>query len=330
MLADNICEDEMENSVLKTPVVLIVFKRPETTRKVFELIRKARPSKLFVIADGPRANRLGEAEKCAETRAIIHQVDWDCEVFQNYSDINLGCGKRVSSGLDWVFEQVNEAIILEDDCLPHPTFFPFCEELLDRYRNDERISSISAQRFYNVQSNKDSYYFSRYPHCWGWATWKRAWKDYDFSLKCWENVKEKSLLNNILLDSKSVKNWEETIQAVYDGKIDTWDYQWTLSCWLQNSLSIHPCANLVTNIGFGLDATHTTANSKFEALPVKAMQFPLRHPSFIVRDIESDSYIQKEVFDIGWFHRLKNKLRVAFRSAFNEVNRNDVNRATSA
>jgi hypothetical protein len=311
----------MEKIVLKTPVVLIIFKRPETTRKVFESIREARPSKLFVIADGPRIDRPGEAERCVEAREIIHQVDWDCEVFKEYTDVNLGCGKRVFSGLDWVFKQVDDAIILEDDCIPHPTFFPFCDELLERYRNDERISSISAQRFYEVHSTQSSYYFSRYPHCWGWATWKRAWQHYDFSLKCWEEVKEKSLLQDILLDSNSVKRWEEILQSVYEGEIDTWDYQWTLSCWLQNSFSIHPCANLVKNIGFGADATHTVGNSKFESLSVKAMQFPLQHPLFMIRDVQSDAYIQKQIFDVSQMQKLKNKLRRTVRNIFPGVDR---------
>ena len=294
---------------METPIVLIIFKRPDTTEQVFNAIREIKPSKLLVIADGPRNSRPGEAEKCLAARAIIEQVDWDCEVLKNYSDINLGCGLRVSSGLDWVFKQVEEAIILEDDCVPHSTFFPFCEELLEKYRNDNRISSISAQRLYNVQSTTDSYYFSRYPHVWGWATWKRAWQQYDFSLKVWPEIKEKSLLSQILLDSNAASSWEEILQAAYDNHINIWDYQWTLSCWLQNSLSIHPRANLVTNIGFGLDATHTSENSMFEFLPITAMPFPLQHPAFMIRDIQSDAYIQKTVFDSSRMQALKKTLK---------------------
>jgi hypothetical protein len=295
---------------MNTPIVLIIFKRPETTKKVLEAIRQARPEMLFVIADGPRLDREGEAEKCAETRSIVDQIDWNCEVIKNYSDVNLGCGRRVSSGLDWVFSQVEEAIILEDDCLPHQTFFPFCEELLKLYRNDLSISSISAQNFYDINTDQKSYHFSRYPHVWGWATWKRAWQHYDFYLNDWIKNTEKTLLSSILTDSNAVRTWEEILQNVYDKKIDTWDYQWTFSCWLQNSLSIHPCTNLVMNIGFGVDATHTAnSNSPFASLPITAMQFPLQHPSSIIRDIQADDYIQKVIFDVSQIQRLKNKLR---------------------
>jgi hypothetical protein len=160
---------------VNTPIAFFIFNRPDTTARVFEAIRQAQPSKLLVVADGPRSTRPGEAEKCAATRAIIDQVDWECEVLTNYSDVNLGCRHRVSSGLDWVFEQVEEAIILEDDCLPHPTFFRFCEELLEWYRHDHRIVAISGDNFQNGhQSGEFSYYFSRYVHIWGWATWRRG------------------------------------------------------------------------------------------------------------------------------------------------------------
>ncbi|MEW6491011.1 MAG: glycosyltransferase family 2 protein, partial [Cyanobacteriota bacterium] len=164
---------------MKTPVVFIIFNRPDTTQKVFEAIRQAHPPLLFVIADGPRPNKPGEDQKCAATRAIIDQVDWDCEVLTNYSEINLGCERRVSSGLNWVFDTVEEAIILEDDCLPHPTFFSFCEELLDYYRNDQRVMVITGQNVQFGRKRTDyTYYFSRYNHCWGWASWRRAWRSY--------------------------------------------------------------------------------------------------------------------------------------------------------
>src|SRR5512139_3287315 len=176
----------MSDWQLKTPVAFIIFNRPDTAERVFAEIAKARPPKLLVVADGPRANRSGEAEKCAATRAIIDRVDWDCEVLTNFSDTNLGCKNRVSSGIDWVFEQVPEAIILEDDCLPHPTFFRFCEELLERYRDDERIGMISGDNFQLGQKRTDaSYYFSRYNHIWGWASWRRAWRHYDREASAW-------------------------------------------------------------------------------------------------------------------------------------------------
>ena len=166
-----------------TPIVFLIFNRPDTTKRVFEAIRQAKPKKLLVVADGPRDDRQGEAEKCAAVRSIIDTVDWDCKVLTNYADVNLGCGLRVSSGLDWVFEQVEEAIILEDDCLPHPSFFPFCEEMLDLYRHDERIMHIAGTNSLEEwKSDVQSYHFSYTGGIWGWATWQRAWKYYHFKM----------------------------------------------------------------------------------------------------------------------------------------------------
>ncbi|MEH2290360.1 glycosyltransferase family 2 protein [Nostoc sp.] len=285
---------------MQTPVTFIIFKRPQTTEKVFEAIRQAKPTKLFVIADGPRTDRDGEAEKCKLTREIIEKVDWDCEVVKNYSEDNLGCAQRVSSGLDWVFNNVEETIILEDDCIPHPTFFKFSQELLEKYRNDTRIATISAQ---NLQLGKKrtnySYYFSRYNHCWGWASWRRAWQYYDLTIKLWKEVLAENLLHDILIDQKAVNSWQRIFQSVYDNPTGiTWDYQWTFACWMQGSLSIIPNVNLISNIGVGADATHFTSNQEFSFInmSMQAMEFPLRHPPFIVRNIEADNFIQKTVY----------------------------------
>ncbi len=291
---------------MKTPVAFIIFKRPDTTKKVFEAIRQAKPQKLLVIADGARADVPGEAEKCAATRAIIELIDWECEVFRNYSDINLGCGKRVSSGLDWVFENVEEAIILEDDCLPDPTFFRFCEELLEKYRHDERITSISALSVPNrIRFRSDSYFFSRYQRSWGWATWRRAWKHFDFEMNMWLSIRNTSWLKDVLGNSNDVKDWTKILDSVYEGKIDTWDYQWMFTCWLQSGLSILPSVNLVRNIGFGADATHThDTNEQRVNLKKQSMSFPLQHPKFVVRDSQTDSFIQTNI------HRLTNTARL--------------------
>ncbi len=288
----------MDEFSLKTPVAFIIFKRPDTTEKVFEAIRQAKPPKLLVIADGARKDKPGEAGKCAATRAIIDRVDWDCEVLKNYSDINLGCGKRVSSGLDWVFDQVEEAIILEDDCLPHPTFFRFCEELLERYRYDERIASISGQ---NVQFNRKrtdySYYFSRYNHIWGWATWRRAWQYYDFKMNLWSEIKRQNFLRDILQDEQAVKDWTKVFQNMYDGDKNTWGFQWQFACWIHNRLGIISNVNLISNIGFGAESTHlSNTKSRHANIPTEAMEFPLKHPPFMIRDEQADNFTQKTLF----------------------------------
>jgi hypothetical protein len=300
---------------MKTPVTFIIFKRPETTDKVFEIIRKAKPAKLLVIADGSRNDHEGEAEKCEATRAIIERVDWDCEVLKNYSDINLGCAKRVSSGLDWAFNNVEETIILEDDCIPDPTFFPFCEELLEKYRYDTRIASIAANNLqFGRKRTNYSYYFSCYSHCWGWASWRRAWQSYDLNIKLWKEVQESNILKDILMDDKAVSYWNRVFQSVYDNPTGiTWDYQWTFACWMQGALSIIPNVNLVSNVGDGADSTNFTSGKQFSFMNMltEAMQFPLKHPPFIVRNLEADKFTQKTAYGESTLQLVKQELKKA-------------------
>ncbi len=301
----------MSNFQVKTPVAFLVFNRPDTTIRVFEEIRRARSPKLLVVADGPRADRPGEADKCKAVRAIIETVDWPCEVLKNYSDGNLGCKVRVSSGLDWVFEQVPEAIILEDDCLPHPTFFRFCEELLERYRDDERIGIISGDNFqFGKRRTQNSYYFSRYAHIWGWASWRRTWQKYDVEMKQWPTVRSAEWLSDIFQDRKLVKYWRNIVEAVFNNKIDTWDCQVNFACWINSTLNIMPNNNLVSNIGFGIDATHTTGRSQFSEMPAMEMQFPLVHPTMIIRDALADGKTEKGQFSKPTTtSRIKNKIK---------------------
>jgi hypothetical protein len=232
-------------------------------------------------------------------------------VLTNYSDLNLGCKNRVSSGLDWVFSLVEEVIILEDDCLPHPSFFRFCQDLLDYYRDDKRIMAISGDNFQLGRNRTEySYYFSRYNHIWGWASWRRAWQYYDVKMKLWQEIHDGNWLEYILGEGQSVKYWTKIFQSAYDGKIDTWDYPWTFACWIQNGLTILPNVNLVSNIGFGEDATHTIGSkSRVANLPVKEMNFPLKHPLFLLRHVEADDFIQRNDYNLSLFTRLNNRLK---------------------
>lgn len=295
---------------MKTPVAFIIFNRPDTTARVFEAIRQAKPPMLLVIADGARISKSGEAKKCAATRAIIDGVDWDCEVRTNYSDVNLGCGKRVSSGLDWVFQEVEEAIILEDDCLPHPTFFQFCEELLEYYRNDTRVMAISGDNFQMGKNHSDnSYYFSRYNHVWGWASWRRAWKHYDFAMTRWPEIRDGGLLDSVLGRKELVKYWTTIFDWMYKSEVDTWDYQWTFACWSQNALTILPEVNLISNIGFGADATHTQKDSPLSDMAVQSLEFPITHPKFVMRSAAADTFTDKNLFKISKISNVKNTLK---------------------
>lgn len=285
---------------MRTPVALIIFNRPDTTERVFAEIAKAKPPKLFVVADGPRSDRPADAEKCAAARAVIERVDWECEVLKNYSDLNLGCGRRPATGISWVFEKVEEAIILEDDCVPHPTFFPFCEELLEKYRDDERVMHISGSNFqFGHKRGPFSYFFSRHNCVWGWATWRRAWRHHDIKIKLWPALRDTPLLVDILGDPRAVEGWQRILDGAFAGagNVDYWDYQWTFACWAQSGLSVGPNTRLISNIGFGDQATHTKSNNKRIAnLPTAGMVFPLQHPPYVVRNLDADRFTIEEVF----------------------------------
>ena len=211
---------------LSTPVALIIFNRPDLTEIVFEAIRQAKPQKLLVVADGPRSPE--EAEKCDRTRAIIDRVDWDCQVLTNFSDTNLGSKYRISSGLDWVFSQVEEAIILEDDCLPSPSFFYFCQELLEKYRDDDRIMHIGGTNIQFGQSRTPySYYFSKYAQIWGWASWRRAWQNYDVEIANWKEFKSSEIIKSVHTNPYEQRYWFDILERVYKKSLNTcWDYQW--------------------------------------------------------------------------------------------------------
>jgi hypothetical protein len=277
----------MSGFKLKTPVAFLIFNRPDTTNRVFERIAQAQPSKLLVVGDGPRPEKIGETEKVTATRAIIKRINWPCEVITNYSDINLGCKTRVSTGIDWVFEQVEEAIILEDDCLPHPDFFRFCEELLEYYRYDTRVSLISGTNYASDLNQSESYYFSRYPAIWGWATWKRVWLQYDVEMKSLHLLRKDEKFRHSFMTEHEHREWMDIFAATKSGKVNTWDAQLSYMALINHQLSIYPCGNLISNIGFRHDATHTTDTGSASAnLNTTGIQFPLIHPQFILRNYD--------------------------------------------
>ena len=275
------------------PVAFFVFNRPELTGRVLARIREAAPRMLFVVADGPRPNRPGEAEKCADVRRIVEAgIDWPCEVIRDYSPVNLGCARRVSSGLDAVFSRVEEAIILEEDCVPDPTFFRFCAELLARYRDEPRVAQIAGCSSQDPQEipGRSSYQFSRYPHCWGWATWRRAWRHYDHEMTAWLKERDHSWLDRVLEHPAERKWWSDNFDATAAGKIDSWAFRWTVTVWHNGWLGILPYRNLVSNLGFGPEATHTHGADPAVSPPVSPMPFPLVHPASFSRDARADEY----------------------------------------
>jgi len=274
-----------------TPLLLIAWRRPHTLRKVIDAIRPLGPTRVFVACDGPNSGRPGEAEKVAATRMVIeNEINWPCHIERLYSPTNQGCRLGVSRAISWFFEQVEEGIILEDDCVPHPDFFTYCATLLARYRHDTRVWCVSGNNFQNGQwRGSGSYYFSRYNHCWGWASWSRCWKYYDSTLPNWPLLSESGLLKSIFDDPEELKYWSGIWDRLYCvAEPDTWDYQWTFSCLVNGGLTALPNRNLVSNIGFGLDATHTTLE-KDHVLSAEGLGV-IEHPSFILRDSVADRF----------------------------------------
>lgn len=294
----------------KSPVIFIVFNRPAETARVFAEIARARPPKLLLIADGPRAERAGEAERVAEVRKIATQIDWPCELLTNFSDVNLGCRRRVSSGLDWAFSEVEEAIVLEDDCLPDPSFFRFCDEMLEKYRHDTRIGMIAGSNFaFGHKRDDSSYFYSRHVLIWGWATWSDRWRgSYDVDMGDWPQAKARGWLFDLLHHADEARLWTRIFDANAAGKVDTWDMQWVFANWKESRLSIIPNVNLVSNIGFGVEATHTFDENKVSAVPASSLQFPLQSPEEMIQDAVADRIIFRNFYYRSLFTRLYDRI----------------------
>lgn len=295
---------------MDTPVLFLVFNRPATTKQVFEKIKEARPSRLYVAADGPRKGREAEAEKCEQVRKIATNVDWDCEVKALFRDENLGCKIAVSSSIDWFFENEEMGIILEDDCLPNKSFFRYCGELLYRYMDEEKVMTISGDNFQPKRRTENSYYFSKYMHCWGWASWRRAWKHFDLEMKEWPKLKKQNFLYELLKSNKGVEYWKRRFNKVSSGEIDSWAYIWQYSIWKEQGINILPEKNLVTNIGFNEDGTHTTNKFSEKAnLALNELNFPLKHPQSITLEEKADKFTQNRHFQTPIYKRLINKFK---------------------
>ena len=269
--------------MFKTPILFLIFNRPDTTRQVFESIRTIKPLYLFIAADGPRNKE--DKELCEQTRKIIlDNINWNCEVKILFREKNLGCKLAVSSAIDWFFENVEQGIILEDDCLPNLTFFNFCEELLDKYKNDNRIWHITGYNTLDIYENNADYYFAKKMHCWGWASWKRAWKHYDVSMQDFPEFKKQNAIKNVFSDEKIQSYHMQTFENTFNNLIDTWDYQWIYTILKNNAMCINPSKNLISNIGFGSNATFCKDISNNNNNTKRYKIEKIRHPEFIIFD----------------------------------------------
>lgn len=276
------------------PVLLVIFNRPEKTKILIEALRQIRPKYLFVTADGPRLDFPEDNEKCHQAREIINAIDWECELKTRFLDNNLGCGRAVSSGISWFFEHVDQGIILEDDCIPHPHFFPFCEELLKRYADDKRIMRISGFSPYPARTYQYDYHFSHRFFCSGWATWRRAWKHFSYDLDSIDETVFLEVLRHYYPFSFTRRTWIRNFQLVKAGILTTWAFRWDVACFFQNGLGIVPEKNFITNIGFDEEGTHTKCdNSIFANLSGHPITFPLRHPPFVYPDKEPERSLER-------------------------------------
>ena len=303
----------MKSKPFVTPILFLIFNRTDSTEKVFENIRQIQPRQLFISADGPRKSKINEEQKCIAARKIIEKIDWDCELKTNYSERNLGCRVGVSSGINWFFNHVSEGIILEDDCLPDLSFFYFCETLLKYYRNDKRIMHIGGANFQDgITRGGGSYYFSNINHVWGWATWKRAWNLYDVDMKSYPECLQQALLYQLFPDPVIRNYWKKNFDLVFENKKDTWDFQWQYASSINHGLSIIPNKNLITNIGFDANATHTVDHSHSLAnMPTETM-LEIIHPTAITIDQQADRYVFRHYLSPSKWRKVLSLIRRIF------------------
>ncbi|WP_299435355.1 nucleotide-diphospho-sugar transferase [uncultured Maribacter sp.] len=291
---------------LEIPILFVVFNRKKTSLLSLEAIKKVKPKRIFIAGDGPRKHILGEIEKVNETRsAVLKAIDWDCEIKTLFQEDNLGCGPGVYTAINWFFNEVEMGIILEDDCVAQPSFFNFSEELLKKYKNDERIALISGFNQVGSSMNDLSYCFSKYVVCWGWATWKRAWDNMDYDMSWKGGNDEVSILSNCGFLGKDYKYWKRRVKAIDNNIVSAWDFQWCYSVGAQNQLGVFPSHNLISNIGFDEDATHTSKSPFVDYESNSEVEFPLKHPNFVVPNFNFDKAFYKDrnslVNTIAWF-----------------------------
>jgi hypothetical protein len=275
------------------PILITTYNRPDTTQKVLDVVSQLKPSTIYISGDGPKDEE--DKKKVGIVRAMtVTQIDWKCKLKVDFAKKNLGLRRRMASAIDWFFEDNKEGIILEDDCVPDTSFFPYCEELLKKYQKNKKIMHITGDNFLEAKKGiSKSYYFSKHPHCWGWASWRRAWSKYDDKMVKWPKLRNTGWLKNIVNDRIAEIYWKKVFDLTYADKIDSWAYRWQYSIWLNEGVCINPNKNLVQNIGQGLNATNTKMDKVESA---GKMKFPLKHPKVIQIDERADKITEKNRF----------------------------------
>ncbi len=298
---------------ITAPVLFLVFNRPEHSRKAFERIRLVRPLQLFIAGDGPRRHVPSDHVNCRDVRLLADQVDWECDVRTLFQTENVGCENAVTAAITWFFDHIDSGIILEDDCVASASFFDFCEAMLKRYESDHRIGAITGNNFQQGKiRTQASYYFSKYPHCWGWATWKRSWALYNFEMGNGRHTSDADIVNRFAKASGELVYWSRLFQQVRRGLINTWDYRWVHSLWKHQLLTVTPELNLVRNIGFDKSGTHTLGQSDWE-LPIEtSLPTPYMHPETVCQHVDADEFIANNVMNVprSIRHRMRWELGV--------------------
>lgn len=295
----------------ETPILFIIFNRPAETQKVFDAIRKQKPKRFFIAADGPRVNHEEDITLCKATRVIINQIDWECEIKTLFSEINLGCGLAPATAITWFFEHVEYGIILEDDCVPNTSFFSYCTDLLEKYKSTQEIKMISGTSFQKKPLETDTYYFSKYPHVWGWATWRRVWKEYNFDLKQESEEERKLVIHKTFKNNQEQKMWFDNMNMIING-LDAWDYQFMYWMWKNDGICITPWKNLISNIGFGSQATHTqNANSNQSAMQQFDIE-EIKHPTVIGVNRKADDLERYSILLEPQYKYVYNRIKSIF------------------
>ncbi|MEO6536135.1 MAG: hypothetical protein ABIT47_00445 [Candidatus Paceibacterota bacterium] len=287
------------------PVLIIIFNRPDIVRNLIDSLSQVKPSLIYIAADGPRPDVPGEAERCLAARTVAQNIPWPCTVKTLFSEVNQGVDPAVEAAISWFFENEPEGIILEDDCIPHPDFFTFTSEMLERYRSDERVMMVSGNNFQKERIRGDgSYYFSNYGNTWGWATWKRAWEKYDTALAALPGFIEHNSLATILPRVEEQRFWIKYLRKLHAGTRTAWDTKWLFAQWLNNGVAIVPNTNLVENIGFGSDATHTVGDTS-RSVDANSFPPPYRTPSSGDVHNEADRYLFDTVFRVTFMQKVR-------------------------
>ena len=286
------------NNCFTTPIALFIYNRPQKAKTVLNRISTAEPEKLLIVADGPAPGDEADRRRCRRTRELVEKnINWDCEVKKNYANSNLGLRQRFATGLEWIFSNNERAIILEDDCVPVESFFYFCNRMLEEYEDDERIMDISGTNYLGTwKDDQQDFHFSMYGGIWGWATWRRTWEWYDPDMELWGDEEVRNRIADYIADNDQFGYLKYIYEKVYNNRLETWDYQWGFARHRNSALSVVPSRNLVTNIGFGADATNTTesdSESEWSNLPAKNIEFPIQTNDFVAVDREYDRRFHK-------------------------------------